>query len=238
MLTEPDAFGAYYNTARDIEGRLLDDERVAQLPHLSTGTHRHEWRVRERSAVRLLDHLAKHHRPLKVLDVGCGNGWMSAMMARAGHEVLGIDRHLAELQQAARVFTDGPRFALADIFNAALDDHCFDVVLFAASFHYFANVRSTIDRAHALAQGGEVHVMDSVLYPSARAAQAAQQRTMAYYERIGVPAMADHYHCHTLEQFAGLGRMEILDRPVSRWDWKRMLGVPRHPFTHVVLSRK
>ncbi len=238
MLEEPGDFGASYNSVRGIEGRLLDDALVAQLPMGPTGAQRHEWRVRERSAHRLVHHLAQFQRPLKVLDVGCGNGWMSAMLSRAGHEVLGIDRNLPELQQAARVFPNGPRFALAAVFNPGLDDLRFDVVLFAASFQYFADVRSTMERALTLAPDGEVHVMDSVLYPSANAARAAEQRTKAYYARIGVPGMADHYHCHMLEQFYALGNLTVLDRPRARWHWKRILGVPPSPFTHVVVSPK
>lgn len=137
LLAEaPGPFGPVYHSARSQEGRVLDDEALRRLPGSLPPIHTDEWRVRARSARRLLKHFAGVGGRLDVLDVGCGNGWLSALLARAGHTVVGIDRNLSELRQAARVFPDGPRFALADPFNTALDVCRFDVVLFAASFHY------------------------------------------------------------------------------------------------------
>ncbi|HMQ75881.1 MAG TPA: class I SAM-dependent methyltransferase [Flavobacteriales bacterium] len=235
LLERPGRFGDLYDRARGLEGRILDDAEVARLPHRSGGPHRWEWRVRARNAQRLLVHLARPAPRSTVLDVGCGNGWMSALLARAGHTVLGIDRNLPELRQAARVFPDGPRFALADLFNPALDDLRFNVVLFAASFHYFADARSTLQRARMLAPDGEVHVMDSTLYPDQKAAGEARARTAAYYAHIGVPELAAHYHAHTLEDVRTAGPHLILRRPRG-WNAPvdRLYGL-RDPFHHVVL---
>lgn len=231
----PGPFGELYHKARAHEGRILDDAEVARLPHMSDGPHRQEWRVRARSAQRLLDHLVRNGRRSMVLDVGCGNGWLSALLARAGHTVLGIDRNLPELQQAARVFPDGPRFALADLFNPALDDLRVDVVLFAASLHYFVDARSTLQRARMLAPDGEVHMMDSILYPDQQAAGEARARTVAYYAHLGVPELAAYYHAHTFADVRSAGPHRILRRP-DRWNVlvDRLHGL-RDPFHHVVL---
>ncbi|MBK9276268.1 MAG: class I SAM-dependent methyltransferase [Flavobacteriales bacterium] len=235
LLEHPGRFAELYNRAREWEGRILDDAEMARLPQRSGGPYSREWRVRARSAQRLLDHLARSGPRSAVLDVGCGNGWMSAWLARAGHSVLGIDRTLPELQQAARVFPDGPRFALADLFNPALDDLRFNVVLFAASFHYFVDARSTLQRARMLATDGEVHVMDSMLYPDQKAAGEARARTVAYYAHLGVPELAAHYHAHTLEEVRTAGPHLLLRRP-GRWNTliDRLHGL-RDPFHHVVL---
>ncbi len=234
LLEDPGPFGDLYNRARGLEGRLLDDALVARLPQVMAGKHNAEWRVRTRSAQRLLDHLARTGRPLKVLDVGCGNGWLSALLARAGHIVLGIDRHLPELQQAARVFPDGPRFALADLFNPARDDRRFDVVLFAASFHYFPDALVTLRRACALAPGGEVHVMDSVLYADLEAARAARSRSATYYAQLGVPELATQYHAHALQEVQAAGPLTVLRRP-GGWNAlvDRVHGL-HDPFHHLV----
>ena len=94
-----------YNQVREKEGRLLDDEVVKKLPNSGSKTaHGSEWKVRKRSAETLLDKLNSKENPLTILDVGCGNGWLSGMMAQAGHQVLALDIHMNELQQAARCF--------------------------------------------------------------------------------------------------------------------------------------
>ncbi|MBL8010840.1 MAG: class I SAM-dependent methyltransferase [Flavobacteriales bacterium] len=235
LLEAPGPFGGLYNEARAREGRILDDRQVSRLPQAPERPHRAEWQVRARSAQRLVEHPGRSGRSLRVLDVGCGNGWLSALLARQGHAVLGIDRHLPELQQAARVFGDGPRFALADLFHPALDGLRFDVVLFAASFQYFADARATLRRARALAPSGEVHVMDTMLYPDADAAAAASARSAAYYAALGVPQLAANYHAHALCDVQAAGPHHHLRRPGV---WKALMdrinGI-RDPFHHVVL---
>jgi SAM-dependent methyltransferase len=228
-------FGPIYHGARSQEGRVLEDELLRQLPGTLPTIHRDEWLVRVRSAKRLLNHLHGFGRPLDVLDVGCGNGWLSALLARDGHTVLGIDRNLVELHQAARVFPSGPRFAMSDLFNRALDALRFDVVLFAASFHYFADARSTLHRARMLAPAGEVHVMDSVLYPDQKAAGEARARSLAYYTSLGVPELAAHYHAHTLAEIRKAGPHVILRRPGGLNGLIDRLHGLHDPFHHVVL---
>ena len=41
--------------------------------------------------LRLIEANAPANRPLRVLDAGCGPGFFSVLLARAGHSVVGID---------------------------------------------------------------------------------------------------------------------------------------------------
>ena len=70
-------FETLYLQLREKEGRVYPDEHVALLPDVST-THPHykEWLVRQESSQKLLRWLKKKKKPLDILEIGCGNGWL------------------------------------------------------------------------------------------------------------------------------------------------------------------
>ncbi len=45
---------------------------------------------------------------LKILDVGCGRGYLSLELAREGHDVLGIDSDREMIQQAKKTMNTDP----------------------------------------------------------------------------------------------------------------------------------
>jgi hypothetical protein len=70
-------FEEIYCGLRAREGRIYADEEVRQLPRVKEADpNRNEWAVRERSAKRLFHYLSSRRRSLKILEVGCGNGWL------------------------------------------------------------------------------------------------------------------------------------------------------------------
>src|SRR5215213_11952226 len=92
-FSEPGTFEELYISIRKKEQRIYTNEEVALLPDIYPDhIHYHEWQIRKRSSERLINYLSKKNRPLKILEVGCGNGWLSARMAAVDKwEVTGID---------------------------------------------------------------------------------------------------------------------------------------------------
>ncbi len=237
LLEPPSAFEAAYSLVRKAERRVLTDEQVRSLPNGDGLWNAAEWDIRTRSAKRLVKALSELDRPLTILDVGCGNGWLSALLQREGHTVHGMDAFTEELEQAARIFP-GPQFMRADLFRSPLPERAFDAIIFAASFQYFPYPVATIQRCmELLTAHGEVHILDSMLYRSKAECVAAVERSRTYYGTLGFPEMASHYHAHELAQLQALGKLRVLSAPNGMERTLKRFGRPSSPFTHVVIER-
>ena len=72
-------FEKLYLQLREKEKRIYTDEEVIALPEIAEGhPHYAEWQMRKQSAKRLVTYLQREQRPLKILEVGCGNGVIGA----------------------------------------------------------------------------------------------------------------------------------------------------------------
>jgi len=194
-------FEKKYITTRSLENRICTDEELMKLPDLPADhPHYEEWQIRKRSARRLIRYLSAERRPLEILDIGCGNGWLAHRLAEIpGTRVTGLDINFTELQQAARVFNDDPnlRFIQGDIRSGILDEHQFDCIVFADSIQYFPSIKKMVYFTLSfLKPGGEIHILDTRLYKPAEI-ETAKRRTVNYYTALGYPEMADFQYHHS-----------------------------------------
>jgi ubiquinone/menaquinone biosynthesis C-methylase UbiE len=204
-----------YIKLRTREGRVYSDEVVKSLPSVDRGHSLYqEWSIRRRSLKKLVDYLNKKEKPLRLLDVGCGNGWMSHHLARIpGCEVYGLDTNRVELEQGARVFKDPPCpvFLFGDLFEDIFKPECFDLVVLAGSVQYFPDLTSLLPRLFSLLRSqGEVHVLDSPFY-NERTVGAAKERTRAYFENLGFPEMIPFYHHHVFSELVPFEPLLLYD---------------------------
>jgi len=197
-------FKDIYIQLRTKEQRMYSDAEVAELPYISPNhIHYAEWKVREESCKRLISYLRKQKKPLTILEVGCGNGWLSAKLADfAGTKVKGIDANTVELQQAGNVFKNKENlsFANTSIEEEISAENKYDIVVFAASIQYFSSLDEIIGLAFSLLNsGGEIHILDTHFYNETEIA-AAKKRTEKYFASMGFTQMAAFYHHHALKQ--------------------------------------
>lgn len=203
-MQAPTAFEELYLAIRAKEGRLYSHDEVLQLPEINDNhIHKKEWEIRKHSAERLLRYISKKKRFLNILEVGCGNGWLSHQLSNIPQtRVTGIDINTVELQQAKKVFQqkNNLHFIEGDIRDGVLRAERFDVIVFAASVQYFPSlsqvIRSALQRLNA---GGETHILDTIFYTN-KTCSAAQKRSQQYFTKLGYPAMADYYFHHTLKE--------------------------------------
>ncbi len=230
-----EVFEQLYLGVRQQEQRIYTDEQLRQLPFITPG-HRHagEWEIRKRSAERLIHYLRGKRRPLHILEIGCGNGWLSARLAGIeGANVTGMDINQVELQQAARVFKqDNLQFIAEDFDPFRFLGVRFDVVIFAASLQYFSPLQDMLQQVQqCLTDNGEIHIVDTMFYRPEQVAD-AQQRTLAHFTRQGYPAMAAYYFHHRLQDLDGFN-YRILFHP------ERIVNklFRKHPFYWICINR-
>lgn len=198
--TNTSTFEELYISVRRKERRLVSDAELMFLPDVeSSHVHYNEWLIRKRSSMRLIAYLKKKKRPLKILEIGCGNGWLSSRLsAIPSTTVIGLDINEPEINQAKRVFKKDNLDFLMGIFTPELfPGEKFDIILFAASIQYFPSLKDVLQQAlHCLTEHGEIHLVDSHFYEPSEVKNAAA-RCIDYYTNLGFPEMAAHYFHHS-----------------------------------------
>jgi SAM-dependent methyltransferase len=102
-------------------------------------------------------------RGLKVLDVGCGNGYVLFQYARNGAEVTGVDLTATAIDLSCKRFAlGGLRGTFVEIDGEHLpfpDDH-FDIVCSMGVLHHISNPQPTVDEIYrVLKPGGRLIAM-------------------------------------------------------------------------------
>jgi SAM-dependent methyltransferase/uncharacterized protein YbaR (Trm112 family) len=178
LLTESQAhyhrFIEEYETVRRFEGRgSADAEYYRALPYKDlSGKFSKDWAIRARSFEVLVKKLltpvqAQLERPLKVLDLGAGNGWLSNRLASQGDWVVAVDLLVNEQDGlGAWKYYEHPFTPVqAEFHHLPIMDGFADVAIFNASFHYSENYEETLKEAlRALDQEGMVVIIDSPIY--------------------------------------------------------------------------
>lgn len=209
-------FEQLYTDVRHKEGRVYSDEEVLHLPDIS-GDHPHyaEWQLRKESCDRLKSYCEDRPGLPKILEVGCGNGWLSHRLASIdGCDVTGMDINLSELRQAERIFSHIPylQFIHGGINAEKTEDEEYDFIVFAASIQYFSSLKDIISLALGkLRTNGEIHILDSFFYKPAEIDD-AKERTAKYYRDLGFPEMTEHYFHHSADELK-LFRSKTLYQP-------------------------
>jgi SAM-dependent methyltransferase len=166
---------------RDYERIRLAEGRGSPAPdfYLSlpfkdvSGINNKQWAIRARTFQYLMNHLLKPAagRPMRVLDIGAGNGWLSYRLSLRGLEPVAIDLLTNSFDGlgAAEHFRNQlpklfPRFQ-AESTHLPFGRDEFDVAIFNASFHYSEDYRASLSEAlRCLKAGGLVIICDTPWY--------------------------------------------------------------------------
>ncbi len=142
-------------------------EYYRRLPLVPRGDpRRNTWWIRERNFKRLLQ-LIGDTRPLKILDSGAGNGWLSNQLARRGHTIAAVDLSDDKFDGLGAAIHYSVAFARyqADFDSLPFFDGQFDLAVWNGSFHYAHDLSQAIGESlRVLNAAGTVIVMDSPVY--------------------------------------------------------------------------
>ncbi|HLG65945.1 MAG TPA: class I SAM-dependent methyltransferase [Ktedonosporobacter sp.] len=95
---------------------------------------------------------------LKILEIGCGNGYLSLELARDGHDVTGLDTSqeiltVAERTRHAHPLTSGfgtLTYVCADIQDWHAPEGCMDVVIVNRALHHLPHLPATLSKIKRL----------------------------------------------------------------------------------------
>ena len=178
-MTAPSAltrFRTEYGAHRASEGRAHSDAELFALPYLRTGPLAKQWSVRARTFEvfmrRIVAPAARTaSRPLRMLDLGAGSGWLCHRLARVGGRAVAVDLRDDSVDGlgAAMPFlaVDLPGFEriVASFDALPVCDGEFDIVVFNASLHYATELHMVLDEARRVTRkGGRLAVLDSPFY--------------------------------------------------------------------------
>jgi SAM-dependent methyltransferase len=170
------SFAEDYAAHRQAEGRGYSGDELLALPYVRTGPLARQWAVRARSfdafMARLVRPTAKAlGRPLRLLDLGAGNGWLSHRVVLEGHLAVALDIRDDQVDGLGAALPlqlhAGRRMSTAVApFDAVPEPDCsFDIAVFNASLHYATDLAAVLtEAARVVRPGGRLAILDSPFY--------------------------------------------------------------------------
>ena len=193
-------FESIYLKVREKENRIYSDSELRKLPFASDNNpHKKEWGLRAKSFLRLKIYLGKKKGSLNILDLGCGNGWLSGQLSKIfNYKFYCLDVNYTELKQGNAAFNiEKIKFIYADIFNSDIPKNTFDIIILNAAVQYFLNIKKLVSQLLTLLkETGEIHFIDPPFYSKSEV-ENARERTVEYYRSLGFSEMANNYFHHT-----------------------------------------
>lgn len=187
-----------YETVRRAEGRGSPDPAYYQaLPYKDlTGRMDRAWRIRAKSYRSLeedvIQPLELKKKPLKILDLGAGNCWLSNLLAKRGHYLAAVDL-LINLEDGlgAHVHYQVDFVPVQSEYDRLPFTHDqFDVAIFNSSFHYSVDYAHTlIETLNCLKSEGVVIILDTPVYNDGDSGRRMiEEREQKFEEKYGFPS--------------------------------------------------
>lgn len=245
-----------YGRIRKAEGRGSESpEYYRALPFRDlTGRNSAQWAIRARTWTHfensVLWELERETiRPLRILDIGAGNGWMSYRLALREHRPVALDIFCDPKDglQCSRHYPRGFPCIEAEFDRLPFEDATFDLAIFNSSIHYSIDYRRTLrETKRCLRRSGRVVIMDSPIYKRAEhGEQMRAERHEQFERRYGfrsdaVPSI-EYFDEATLDELASELNIEWQRRQPwygLAWalrPWKARLRARRPPSQFCIL---
>ncbi|NIR48592.1 class I SAM-dependent methyltransferase [candidate division KSB1 bacterium] len=225
-----------YERIRKAEGRGSDDPTYYQeLPFKDlSGRFVEDWRIRTATYLRFVGEVIHplHKslgRPVRILDVGAGNGWLSNRLTQLGHLVIGLDLVTNDFDglRACKHYLDPFELVQAEFDHTPFPNELFDLMVFNASFHYSEGYETTLSEAlRVLKKAGHLVILETPVYKDARSGeQMVKEREEAFTKTYGFPSnslRSENYL--TYERLDELARTADLRwhmvKPNYGWKWR------------------
>lgn len=184
-----------------------------------TGRHADIWRIRAityRHFLRVVLEPLEGDPPLRILDLGAGNGWLASRLTERGHHVAAVDLDDDPRDGLGAIVHYGDR-APAESLQASFDhlpwpSDVFDLAIYNGSLHYSADyVRTLTEALRVLRPDGQVVVLDTPFYAKEESGNAmVRERVDHLRQQYGVVTETE-----TNEAFLTERRLTELERTLG-----------------------
>ena len=178
-----------YETIRLAEGRgSVDSAYYRALPYQDlSGAMDAAWRIRAASYDCFCRHVVlPMSSDSSLLDLGAGNGWLSARMKAQGFDVAAVDLMVNPLDGlgAAQHYAHSFLRVQAEFDWLPFETNSADCVLFNAAFHYATDYEATLREAlRILKLNGWLVILDTPIYQNAASGQQMVHEREAQFEQ-------------------------------------------------------
>ncbi len=185
-----------YQRVRQGEGRIRrEPQYYRNLPFSdSSGEMAAAWRIRAvsfkafvREVLAPLEY--ENGEPLKCLDLGAGNGWLSNQLALRGHKSAAVDLLTNDWDGLGVYVSYSTSFlpVQAEFDRLPFSDHQCDLVIFNSSLHYSVDFQLSLKEAMRVVKPrGKIIIIDTPVYHSPVSGQKmVEEREDLFFQRYG-----------------------------------------------------
>ena len=126
----------------------------------------------------------------KVLDVGCGNGWLLKKLKEEGWETYGVDVDSLAIKQAKKL---GLIVFAGELHEAELPKDYFDVIIMKHSLEHVHNVLQVLKETHRILKPDGTLIIE---VPNIKSTQAKIFRK--HWKELDIPRHLYHFSPYTL----------------------------------------
>ncbi len=238
LFKQYETFTHEYESIRAAEGRGSSEPAYyLALPYQDLSAKMVEqWQIRARTFDSIESNIvrplaARQRKPLRILDLGAGNGWLSYRLALAGHSPTAVDllTNITDGLGAAANYRSHLQ-AMFPRVQAAVDQlpfpsAAYDLAIFNASFHYSQDYRRTLGEAiRCLRVGGLVVIADTPWYAREQSGDAMLEEKRARFRKLYGFASASI----PSQEFLTPGRLDFLANEFNL-NWRTLTpfyGIP------------
>jgi len=245
-----------YQRVRQSEGRTRRDPKYYRnLPYTDSSVEMASaWRIRAvsfkafvREVLAPMEH--ENREPLKCLDLGAGNCWLSNQLARRGHKAAAVDLITNDWDGLGVNVNYTMSFLTvqAEFDHLPFSDHQCDLVLYNSSFHYSVDFQLSLTEAMRVVKPqGKIIIIDTPVYHSSLSGQKmVEEREDLFFQRYGfrsntLPSekFLTHSRINELSETLGIKWRIIKPYYGLRWavkPWVYRLSGRREPAAFYVL---